>query len=411
MATTAPRGTATDSLETTGVTIRDAGPHDDVAGVRPRWVALPESTDEVAALMRASAAHDLAVVPAGGGSKLHWGRPPDRCDLLIDTCCLNEVVEHASGDLVARVQVGVTLAALSRALARQGQQLALDVPVEGTTVGGALATAVAGPRRLKYGTARDLLIGITVVLADGTIAKSGGKVVKNVAGYDLGKLFTGSYGTLGVITEATFRLHPLPTLRRWVTVGLPGPQHVQPLATALAADQAEPSAVELDWPDLGGPLTMSALVEGTACDDRARALQSLAGSIGPVGQECAISAEPPAWWGRPVGEETLFELRVLPAGVGDALLAVQEVAADGTAVRGAVASGVLAISPPAASASFVSSVRDRIDGRLVVLSAPAEFARQIDIWGETGALPLMRRVKERFDPERRMSPGRFVGGI
>nr|BFE87933.1 hypothetical protein GCM10020093_105340 [Planobispora longispora] len=250
------------------MTVRDAGPGDAVAGVAPRWVALPESTEEVAALMRVSAGHDLAVVPVGGGTRLHWGLQPERCDLLVDTCCLNGVLEHASGDLVVRVQAGVTMDALAEVLAARDQELALDVPVAGATVGGTLATAAAGPRRLRYGTARDLLIGITVVLADGTIARSGGKVVKNVAGYDLGKLFTGSYGTLGIITEAVFRLHPISRARHWVTAALPAGPSTGPgaVAAALAASQAEPSAVELDWPAPSGTFTVAALVEGTAAE-------------------------------------------------------------------------------------------------------------------------------------------------
>ncbi|WP_326820868.1 FAD-binding oxidoreductase [Streptosporangium sp. NBC_01756] len=427
----------TDALRETGVTVREAGPGDDAAGVMPRWVALPETTDEVAALMRVSAGHDLAVTPVGGGTKLHWGNPPERCDLLIDTCCLNQVLEHAAGDLVVRVQAGVTMDALAETLAAEGQQLSLDVPVDGATVGGTLATAVAGPRRFRYGTARDLLIGITVVLADGTTARSGGKVVKNVAGYDLGKLFTGSYGTLGVITEATFRLHPVPDDRRWITVAppeagaagrtglMPGPDtpaaartNVPPglgaLVAGLAASQVEPSAIEVDWPDARiGPM-VSVLVEGTAAGTRAGAVQTLMEEYGTA----RTTTEPPGWWGVPPGQDVLLELRVPPSRVGGALRAV---AAAGLPahVRGSVAAAVLQIALPAdlsgaALTEYVSRLRDDLGdlgGRLTVLTAPQEITGRLDRWGPVGALPLMRRVKERFDPGRRMSPGRSVGGI
>uniref|UniRef100_UPI0013B383CE FAD-binding oxidoreductase n=1 Tax=Nonomuraea lactucae TaxID=2249762 RepID=UPI0013B383CE len=260
-----------DQLEKTGVTLRDAGPGDAVAGVEPRWVVLPETVEEVSAVLRACAEHDLAVAPVGGGTKLHWGAPPERCDVLLDLCCMNEILEHAAGDLVVRAQAGVTMGALAAALAEHGQELALDAPPE-ATVGGTLATATCGPRAFRYGTPRDLLIGVTIVLPDGTVARSGGKVVKNVAGYDLGKLFTGSYGTLGVIAEATFRLHPLAADRRWLVVeALPpgrGPQAPSSgalrVAETLAASQAEPNAVELDWPHAAGPVTLAALVEGAA---------------------------------------------------------------------------------------------------------------------------------------------------
>ncbi|GGS47402.1 glycolate oxidase [Planobispora rosea] len=440
---------ARDALSATGVTVRDAGPGDAVAGVMPRWVALPESTEEVAALMRVSAGHDLAVVPAGGGTRLHWGTPPERCDLLIDTCCLNEILEHASGDLVVRVQAGVTMDALAEALAAQNQELALDVPLAGSTVGGTLATAAAGPRRLRYGTARDLLIGLTVVLADGTVARSGGKVVKNVAGYDLGKLFTGSYGTLGIITEAVFRLHPIPRARHWVTAVLPsappaalsaGPS-TSPgaVAAALAASQAEPSAVELDWLAPAGTFTVSALVEGVAAESRAGAVRDLLAGAAEAVPDVTGGGEAPGWWGVTPGEDVLLELRVPPSGVDGALRAI---AARGlpARVRGSLASAVLQIALPPESAgteptelaklpeipeipqlaevaevaAFVSGLRGDVaplGGRLTVLTAPPELARLVDLWGPVGALPLMRRVKERFDPDRRMSPGRMAGGI
>ncbi|GAA4221671.1 glycolate oxidase FAD binding subunit [Streptosporangium album] len=414
-----------DALRETGVTVREAGPGDEVAGVAPRWVALPETTEEVAALMRVSAEHDLAVTPVGGGTKLHWGNPPERCDLLIDTCCLNQVLEHASGDLVAIVQAGVTMDTLAETLAAEGQELSLDVPLDGATVGGTLATAIAGPRRFRYGTARDLLIGITVVLADGTTARSGGKVVKNVAGYDLGKLFTGSYGTLGVITEATFRLHPVPDDRRWITVELPVPgagaagrpddaPGLGALVAGLAASQAEPSAIEVDWPDVRVGPVVSVLVEGTAADARARAVHALLEERGTPW----TTTGPPGWWGTPPSQDVLLELRVSPSRVDGALRAI---AAGGPPahVRGSAAVAVLQIALPpdvggAVLADYVSRLRDdlgHLGARLTVLAAPRDLTGRLDRWGPVGALSLMRQVKERFDPGRRMSPGRSAGGI
>ncbi|GAA2648944.1 FAD-binding oxidoreductase [Nonomuraea recticatena] len=452
-----------------GVTVRQAGPEDEVAGVLPRWVALPETTEEVAAIMTAAAEHDLAVVPVGGGSKLHWGPPPERCDVLLDTCCLNQVLEHAEGDLVVRAQAGVTMEALARTLAARGQELALDVPVEGATVGGTLATALPGPRSFRYGGARDLLIGITVVLADGTVAHSGGKVVKNVAGYDLGKLFTGSYGTLGVIAEATFRLHPLASERRWIQAHLPvrhadesatpgtGPGPVQgyaspsarggppqrkaTLATVLATSQAEPTAVEVNRAGDDAACELAVLVEGSAAESRAEAVAALMPGA-------TVGAEPPSWWGALPDGDVLMELR-FPPSRGEVVL--EAVHGLGATVRGSLASGVLwlALSPSESSseraserssesperspespeklgperlgleglgsaglAGLVAGLRARlaeVGGRVSVLASP--YAEGLDRWGEISALPLMRRVKERFDPGRRMSPGRYVGGI
>ncbi|MEU8144752.1 FAD-binding oxidoreductase [Nonomuraea sp. NPDC048901] len=391
--------------ERTGVTVREAGPDDVVGGVRAGVVALPESVEEISAVLRACAGAGLAVVPVGGGTKLHWGHPPERCDVLLDLCCLNEVVEHAAGDLVVKTQAGVTMDALAEALAEQGQELALDVPfAEGATVGGTLAAATAGPRAFRYGTARDLLIGITVVLPDGTVAKSGGRVVKNVAGYDLGKLFTGSYGTLGVIAEATFRLHPLPADHRYVVTEL-AQRHVQEVTAMLAASQAEPSAVELDWPGGDAPITLAVLVEGSAAGQRAEALREAIGAG-------AVTDEAPAWWGLISDDELLIELRFPPARTSDVLAEVRDT---GLSLRGSPVAGRVWLQPtaepPADFGGVVSGLRERLTplgGRVTVLAAPHEG---VDRWGPVSALPLMRRVKERFDPERRMSPGRFIGGI
>ncbi|MCK2219873.1 FAD-binding oxidoreductase [Actinomadura sp. ATCC 31491] len=389
------------------MTVRPADAEDAVGGVLPRWVALPESVEEVAAVLRACAARDLAVVPAGGGTKLHWGLPPERCDVLLDLCCLNEILEHAAGDLVVRAQAGVTMDALAAALAGEGQELALDVPFsEGATVGGTLATATAGPRAFRYGTARDLLIGVTVVLPDGTVARSGGKVVKNVAGYDLGKLFTGSHGTLGVIAEATFRLHPLPAARRWVSAEVAAAE-LPGLAAALAAAQAEPSAAEVDRPEPDAPPVLSVLVEGAAADSRAAAVRELIG-----GGE--VTDAPPPWWGLITRDEVLVEVRFPATG----LAAVLEAAARaGLALRGSVLAGRVwleAWRPVGGDelAATVAGLRRRVEaagGRVSVTAAPP--CAGLDRWGQVSGLPLMRRVKERFDPGRRMSPGRFVGGM
>ncbi len=197
--------------------VREGVPASDaIAGVVPSFVAFPASTEEASALLRAAVARDLTVVARGAGTGLDWGTPPASADLVIDMQAMDQVLEHAAGDLVARAQAGVTMRHLASVLASAGQELAVDAPAE-ATVGGVVATGTAGPRRLRYGAPRDLLIGITIVRPDGAVAHSGGKVVKNVAGYDLGKLFCGSQGTLGLITEVTFRLHPRPAAVAYVT--------------------------------------------------------------------------------------------------------------------------------------------------------------------------------------------------
>ena len=197
--------------------VSPAGPLDAVDGTPAQLVARPGTTAEVGEVLRAAAAHGLTVVPRGRGTTLSWGRAPERADLVVDLSRMDAVLDHAAGDLIVDVQAGARLADVQRAVAGAGQRLALDETVPGASIGGTLATGASGPRRLIAGTARDLLIGVTVVRADGVVAKSGGRVVKNVAGYDLGKLLIGSFGTLAVITEAVFRLHPLAPARRVVT--------------------------------------------------------------------------------------------------------------------------------------------------------------------------------------------------
>ena len=191
--------------------LRAARAGDGVAGVQPQMVFEPSSETELAAALRFGDATGLGVVPRGGGTKTCWGNPPMRADLILSTARLNRVIEYAWADLTVSVEAGCTIQNLQNALAEHGQRIALD-PLwpERATVGGILSTNESGSLRIRYGALRDLIIGVTIALPDGTLASSGGKVVKNVAGYDLPKLATGALGTLGVITRANFRLHPLP---------------------------------------------------------------------------------------------------------------------------------------------------------------------------------------------------------
>jgi glycolate oxidase FAD binding subunit len=375
--------------------VRPAETDDAVQGVVPSYVAAPATVAEAGELMRIAAEHELAIVPRGAGTKLHWGVPPGRCDLVVDTRRLGRVVEHAAGDLVVKVEAGLLLDDLQDVLAGTDQQLALDGLVPGATVGGVLATATAGPRRLLYGSARDLLIGITVIRADGVVAHAGGKVVKNVAGYDLGKLFTGSRGTLGLIAEAAFRLHPLPRARAYVTATATDAGQAHEIAQALLHSSLVPAAIEVDGP---GPITVAALLEGVpeGVSRRAEAARGLIGG--------EISDTAPEWWGLLPEGDVLAEVRAEPT-------ALESLFADDGApvrIRGSAGRGVWHAALPAGRAGEILS-RLRRHGSAVVLSAPETV--RLDRWGPVPALPLMRRVKDQFDPGHRLSPGRFAGGI
>jgi len=427
--------------------VRLASQADAVAGVQPSFVASPASTAQASRLMRAAASLGLAVLPRGAGSKLHWGNAPERADLVVDTTAMDRVIEHAAGDLIASVEAGVSLDRLAEVLKTAGQRLALDPPAASRgTVGGLLASGVAGPLRLRYGTGRDLLIGITVVRADGVVAKSGGKVVKNVAGYDLGKLFAGSRGTLGLITEATFRLHPVPAATAYLTIECAEPADcARLLATALQAPVA-PVAAELDWPSPGAPIAIGIALEGDQAGVAERAallagLLSDQASAGPGSmpepRPAALSDTPPPWWGSgPAAQQdgTVLQIAIWS---GDLARTLTEIRAAATrahlapAVGGSAAAGLLYLTVPANGnadagqvAGLITSLRSALGhsdshdragqparASVVVQHAPAAVTELADPFGPVAALSLMRAVKARFDPERMMSPGRFVGGL
>ena len=410
--------------ETAGETAGEAGASG--PGQVPGFVALPGSTEVAADVMRVAAEHELAVVVRGGGSRLSWGIPAARCDLVIDVSRMSGVVEHASGDLVARIRAGTRMGDVQAVLAQAGQEIALDVPGD-ASVGGVIGSGLAGPRRLRYGTPRDLLIGLTIVRADGTIAKSGGKVVKNVAGYDLGKLFAGSAGTLGLITEAIFRLHPLPEARAYVTAEYVAVSVAGDAVAAAANSPLVSSAVELSRAAPGRPVRVGVLLEGSVDGVAARAVR-MAGLLGHG--EVADSA--PAWWPgapRAAAGETLIRVSFWVAALARVLDATEAAAAQSgvsPAVEGSAGAGVLYVRVDGAPdhqgshdvAEFVAALREAVAGErgaVTVLAAPApvraELATRGGMNGTVPGLALMRAVKDQFDPGHRMSPGRFPEGI
>jgi glycolate oxidase FAD binding subunit len=419
------------ALTTACPSVRGGTAADSIDDVTPSFVASPSSTDEAAALLRAAAEHGLSVVPRGGGSRLSWGAPPVSADVVVDMSSGlsgsgssgSGVIEHAAGDLVARLRAGARMGAVREILSAAGQEIALDVPDE-ATVGGVVASGLAGPRRLRYGTPRDLLIGVTFVRADGTIAHSGGKVVKNVAGYDLGKLLAGSQGTLGLITEAVFRLHPLPAARSFVTASYPSAAAAASAVSAAAASPLVPSAVEVRRAKPGGPVGVGTLLEGSESGVAARS-SGMADLLKAAGSTRTTRvADGPAWWpGAPEARSgTLIQVSFWVSALESVLDCADAAARDldvPTAVTGSAGAGVVCIrlganTPAHLAARLVTTLRRTLQherGGVLVLAAPGPVRTALaEHGGLTGILPsarLMRAVKDQFDPDHRLSPGKL----
>jgi glycolate oxidase FAD binding subunit len=402
---------------------REAAAEDAVDGVAPSFVVEPGSTEEISELMKFANDQDLAVAPRGGGTTMSLGNPPRELDLILSTGRMNAVVEHVPGDQVVRVQAGIRFGDLQERLAGSDQMLGVDPPEvgDGATVGGIVAANSSGPRRYRYGTVRDLIIGITVVLADGTVAKAGGKVVKNVAGYDLSKLFTGSLGTLGVIAECNFRLHPRPETARTVAVELPDTASAGAASQAILHAQIVPSAVELLWSDETRMLTV--LIEGipSGVEAQAETASHILRSFGEVRTLADDEAQPSS----PPGagdDEVAVKISAPPAelaGVLDSTLGAASRLGVTPRITGHAGTGVtyvgLSGGDEEARAGVVEELREiwlRRGGSVIVREAPPAFKERVETWGPVGTrLDLTRRVKEKFDPRGVLNPGRFVGGI
>jgi len=384
-------------------------------------VEKPASPAEAAEVLHGAAREGRHVRFAGGATKLGWGRTTSEPDLVVSTEGLGRVLEHNAGDLTAVVQAGVTISELRSMLAARGQMLALDPPttkggVKGSaTVGGVVATGDSGPFRHRFGAIRDLVIGITVAYPDGTVAKAGGKVIKNVAGYDLAKLLSGSFGTLGLIVDVSLRLHARP--ERLATARLYGtdPEELCAVASALAHRPSEQVCLDLAWSvDRGAVLARFA--GATAVQQAQEALGVAEGT----GLEADVLEDDEALWAGQRSRQrsaaaTVVRVSALQTGLGRVLHAATR--HDATVV-GRAAQGLcwltLGERDPADAGAAVGELRRELAPfPCVIEDAPQAVRERIDPWGAVDdvALGLMRRVKERFDPGQTCNPGLFVGGI
>ena len=354
---------------------------------------------EVAAKLREAAEAGQRVRVRGGGTKLRWGAAAE-ADVEISTAGLDAIVEHNVGDLTAVVQAGVRMDRLRDQLAAERQMLAIDPPLlDGATIGGTVATADSGPLRHRYGAPRDLVLGVTVALSDGTLARAGGKVIKNVAGYDLAKLFTGSFGTLGVILEVAVRLHPL--IDTATAIGASGdPDRIATAASHLAHSAIEAQCLDVTWSGEGRVLVQVAGAQAAAqAAEAARLLEE-------EGLAATVEEDDAAIWDEQRTRQRSTEQAVVRVSGVQTQLADQIRAADrlGGSLVARAAYGLAWITLPAG----VDELRRELTpAPCVVLDGDHP-----DPWGaEPAAVELMRHVKERFDPARACNPGVFVGGI
>ncbi len=411
-----------------------------VEGRTPAAAVFPGSVEEVSTVLTAAAAGGVPVMAWGGGTAASVGAPPARPALVLGLARLNRIIEHEPGDLTTTVQAGMTIAALQAALRAKGQWLSLDPPdAERATIGGVIAADASGPRRQLYGTARDLLIGVAVVTADGAVVKGGGKVVKNVAGYDLPKLFIGSYGTLGVIVEVTVKLRPTAEAERLVAVRFERLKDCGAAMRALLASDLIPNALEiLDTAAsaaLGLPGAGAALVVGF--DGLREQVEwqaaELAAVVGPHGGRDAVTLPAEAWSRLAIVARQAFPapaavmtFSVLPTLVAETIeqgvngarqrgLASAWAAHAGVGVVTAALGGASGPLDAAAVAAVLTGWRARArsgGGHATLLSAPQAVKEQVPVWDDPGAAGrIMQRIKAELDPGNVLNPGRFIGGI
>jgi glycolate oxidase FAD binding subunit len=386
----------------------------------------PGDIEQIAEILRFAHANALSVMPGGSGTKLGWGNT-FTADIELSMKRLNQLREHAWQDMTCTVQAGCTWTAMQDALKTHGQMVALDpLHPERATVGGIVACNDSGALRLKYGGLRDLIIGMTMVLADGTIAKSGGRVVKNVAGYDMHKLLTGSFGTLGVIVEVNFRLHPVEEHRRtWTAVGTGAVE-----AGSAASSLAEPLRALLDSQLTPSCVQLRIFRDECVLDIRVAAPPECLGEYenrirNILGTLAIRKSGEEVWNARQQlfddNEALVLKVSVLPNEI--CLLAAelhQWTAGGGTDLElVAQATGLMMVAVHSATDTALVALMERLrarvsksGGSVVALQIPGRLRGSVDMWGpDRGTFSLMREIKRRFDPGRILNPGRFVGNI
>ena len=397
-----------------------------IDGLTPKAVVLPASVWEIQDVLRFAAAQHLSVIPAGSGSKLQSGNPPEKVDIVLAMTRINEVVEYEPADLTVTVEAGIQLTALQEKLADNGQFLPLNPPYASRcTLGGIVAANASGSLRLRYGTARNLVLGLRVVHASGTVVKSGGKVVKNVAGYDVNKLYIGSFGTLGILTEMTLKLSPIPARQALLTAQFQDVQAAAKTGLSIVGSQTLPDFVNLLVnSEHAGPT----LVAGFGGDaetvtwqlEQARRIMELNGAIGVKeveGESFQKLNDAIRAFAESENDSRTVIVQVNLKRTDIAEFA-ENVLTNNAEMLALLGSGVLYLKMEQVErlAETLATLRERVvaaHGNLIIESAPPELKQQLDVWGPVAprARNLMQQLKARFDERNLLNPGRFVSGI
>jgi glycolate oxidase FAD binding subunit len=413
-----------------------------VDGVLPRLAIIPETVEQVSQAVTLANQQGLTLITRGGGSRLNLGGIPERFDVLLETTKLTRLLEHEAPDLTCHVEAGITLAALQAKLATKGQRLALDPPDDQqATIGGILASNASGPKRLRNGTARDLVIGLRVVQASGEITRSGGSVVKNVAGYDLNKLYIGSLGTLGIIVEANLKLQPLPANERTLILTFANAEDAMGTVIALTGSFLIPSAIELidsnaasDMTDFFGltlptnGYTLAVNFDGSASsiDRQLNETRLLARKNDALLSDDLVGKAQDEFWNI-VREHTqgtvTCKATVLVSKMASYFKTIKQVCEKHELEAAVVAhagNGILYIElrPVDATSRLVETIKElrlhaqKASGSMVVERCPFDLKRRISVWGEPDQnFFLMQRIKQQFDSKGTFVKGRFMGGM
>ncbi len=406
-----------------------------IDGVVPRVVVRPADAEQIGAVLRVCGESGAVVVPWGGGTAIEVGNPPRAADIILLTDRLSRIIDHDHSNLTVTVQAGIALGDLDRAMAAHRQFLPLEPPrAEVATAGGAVAVNLSGPRRMLYGSARDLLIGMQAVQAQGSIIKGGGKTVKNVAGYDMCKLFVGSLGTLGVLTEVTLKVAPQPEASRTIAVWGPDLAAATALAGQVLASALLPAAVSIvnraAAASLGrnaaGLLVRAQGIEAAVArherdiSDWAVKAQSAA-RAGLDLEMFSGDAEGSLWravrdfgWD---GERAAVRISVPTGEVPAVLEQLQSVlpASAGVAAHAGAGTIWIGAEAPVLTPAMLRALRDLAVGRsghLLLARGPSSLKATGDVWTpQPQALPVMRALKQAFDPKNILNPGRFIAGL